>query len=337
MKVVIIGFGRMGQRHLQVVRGLGLDLVGVCDQNMEGLADIADKAGVSAGIRYDNAQVMLKAIRPQCVIVATTAPTHCEYTCAAAENGAKYILCEKPMAVSLEECDRMIRVCCQAGALLAVNHQMRFMEQYTEAKKVVQSEAFGALASVTVVAGNFGMAMNASHYFEMFRYITDERAEEVTAWFTETLLANPRGPQFQDRAGSVRLITASGRRFYLDAGEDQGHGFQVIYAGKFGQLVVNELFGEMRWMAREEQHRSLPTTRYGMPWVNNFRVIAPADVIAPSMAVLKALLARENYPTGEDGRAVIAILAAAHVSHENGHRSVKIDGDLPKERKFLWA
>ncbi len=73
-----------------------------------------------------------------------------------------------------------------------------------------------------MVAGNFGMAMNGSHYFEMFRYLADETPDSVAAWFSGDTVANPRGPQFVDRAGAVRLTTAKGRRFYMDAGTRPG-------------------------------------------------------------------------------------------------------------------
>ena len=337
MKAAVIGAGRMGRRHIQVVRELGMDLVGVCDVKAEALQLAEKEQQVPKEQQYSDVKTLLKKTRPECVIVATTAPTHCEYTCLAAENGTKYILCEKPMAVSLEECDRMITCCKKFGTALAINHQMRFMEQYIEPKKIVHSEAFGGLSSVTVVAGNFGLAMNGAHYFEMFRYMTDEAPKEVTAWFSSASVPNPRGPQFQDRAGAVRITTASGKRFYLETSDDQGHGLQVIYAGRYGQLMVDELAGLMRWVMREEQHRSLPTTRYGMPWIESTRKIVPADVIAPSKAVLKALLEKKNYPTGEEGRLAVAALVAAYVSHESGHAAVQIDGQLPSVRKFPWA
>lgn len=336
MKTVIIGVGRMGRRHIQVVREMGLELVGICDPNQESLALAEKEQGVASLLHYSNVVELLKEKRPQCVIIATTAPTHCEYTCLAAELGAKFILCEKPMAISLEECDRMISCCEKEGTTLAINHQMRFMEQYSEPKRIIQ-DSLGGLSSVTVVAGNFGMAMNATHYFEMFRYLADELPKEVTAWFSVGDIPNPRGSEFKDRAGSVRLVTPSGKRFYLDASDDQGHGLQVIYSGKYGQIIVDELAGYMRWVVRKDQYWDLPTTRYGMPFIEYHKKIAPADVIEPSKAVLNALLKNKNYPTAEDGRMAVATLVAAYVSHENRHKEILVNDQLPINRKFPWA
>lgn len=338
MKTAVIGVGRMGRRHIQVVRNLGLDLVGVCDQNHESLAIATKEHGVPLEYQFGDASRLLEKTNPECVIIATTAPAHCTYTCLAAEAGARYILCEKPMGVSLAECDHMIETCRAHGTRLAINHQMRFMEQYTIAKRLVQSEAFGGLSSVAIVAGNLGMAMNGTHYFEMFRYMTDEAPFEVTAWFSHRKVPNPRGAQFEDRAGAVRVTTASGKRFYMEIGADQGHGITVIYGGPYGQLVLNETSGMMVLAVREEQYRSLPATCYGMPWVETVHKIQPSDAVDPSRAVLEALLNGNNPPSGEDGRLAVAVLVAAYLSDENGHVPVRIDVvTLPRDRVFSWA
>ena len=338
MKVAIVGLGRMGQRHIQVVQSLGLEVVGICDMNPVALSLAAAAYGIKADLHFTDVRHLLRQTEPECVIIASTAPSHCEYTCMAAEAGAKYVLCEKPMAVSLAECDKMLEVCTQNSTELAINHQMRFMEQYNEPKRIIESEAFGGLCSITVVGGNFGMAMNGTHYFEMFRYITDESPAEVSAWFSPGKVPNPRGPQFEDRAGAVRLISASGKRFYMEISADQGHGVNVIYTGPYGQLVVDELAGNAKSITRDEEYRNLPSTRYGMPAIEKTFKIEPADVIGPSRSVLNALLNKTNFPSGEDGRLAVSVLVGAYVSDENGHRPVLIDEEpLPRNRVFPWA
>lgn len=338
MKVAVIGVGRMGRRHIKVVQDLGLSLVGICDENHEALKICQQENNVSPDKHYTSVKKMLNKTHPDCVIVATTSPMHCEYSCLAAEFGAHYILCEKPMAISLAQCNRMIAACKQHDAYLAINHQMRFMEQYTEPKKIINSEAFGGLSSITVVGGNFGMAMNGTHYFEMFRYMTDESPHEVTAWFSDEKVPNPRGLQFEDRAGSVRITTAQGKRFIMDISADQGHGIKVIYTGRYGQIVVDELNGEMSISVRKEEERNLPTTRYGCTSLDTVKKILPADATTPTKSVLNALIHGTNYPTGEEGQFAVATLVAAYCSNEQGHKPVIIDEEnLPANREFPWA
>jgi hypothetical protein len=168
--------------------------------------------------------------------------------------------------------------------------------------------------------------------------MTDESPLEVTAWFSDEKVPNPRGSQFEDRAGSVRITTAKGKRFFMDISADQGHGIKVIYTGKYGQIVVDELKGEMFLSVRKEEERNLPTTRYGCTSLDTVKKILPADSTTPTKSVLNALIHEENYPTGEDGRLAIATLVAAYCSNEQGHKPVIIDVEkLPANREFPWA
>ncbi|HEY8151527.1 MAG TPA: Gfo/Idh/MocA family oxidoreductase, partial [Vicinamibacteria bacterium] len=192
MRAAVIGGGRMGRRHVKVVRDLGLELVGLADASAPALEAARSEDGVPADALFTEVARLLEERRPECVVVATTTPGHGDLTCRAAEAGARFILCEKPMAVSLAECDRMLKTCRQRGTQLAINHQMRFMEQYTVPRALLESEAFGGLRSVLVSAGNFGMAMNGTHYFEMFRFMTGEAPVTATAWFSSGAVPNPR-------------------------------------------------------------------------------------------------------------------------------------------------
>ena len=161
--------------------------------------------------------------------------------------------------------DSMLKCCALNGAKLAVNHQMRFMEQYTLPRLLLESKSYGGFKSVSVAAGNFGIAMNGTHYFEMFRFMAAEPAARVSASFSTKKVPNPRGAQFEDAAGRLRIETASGKRFFLDCSSDQGHGVFVVYMARNGRITIDELTGEMIEVVREAEHRDEPTTRYGMP------------------------------------------------------------------------
>jgi predicted dehydrogenase len=337
MKIGIIGVGRMGRRHIQVVRQMGLDLVGVFDISQASLKLAQDEYALPNHLLIKDLDRLYSEAKPECLIIATTADSHCTLTCMAAERGTKYVLVEKPMAVSLEECDRMLETCQRHGTKLAVNHQMRFMEQYTVPKRLFATQAYGGLKSMTVVAGNFGFSMNATHYFEAFRFLMDEDPVEVTAWFSPGSVPNPRGAQFEDQAGCIRAVTASGKRLYMEVSADQGHGIRAIYACRNGMITVNELTGELFATVREVQYRDLPTTRYAMPAVNTQQMIQPVEVIDTSAAVLNALLHGINSVSGVDGRRVVEFLVAAYQSAEQGGVSTRLNGKLIRSRVFPWA
>lgn len=338
MRVAVIGLGRMGRRHVEVVRGLGLDVVGVCDQSQECLDIARREFDIGSDRCFQDATDMLDKVRAEAVIVATTAPSHATLVCAAVRLGSRYILCEKPAATSVAQVEQMLEVCQANGVELAVNHQMRFMPQYTEVRALVGTPQLGGLVSIAVAGSNFGLAMNASHYFEMFRYMSGGEAQAVQAWLDDERVPNPRGPQFQDRGGKVRVTGSDGVSMWIDCSVAAGHGLSVIYICRFGQIFVDELSGFMRISRRQDQYRELPTTRYGMPAVEKIQQISPADVIAPTRALWEAMFARQSYPDGRAGLHAVKCLAAAHASHDLGGVCIDLnDARIDRQRVFPWA
>ncbi len=337
MDIAIIGAGRMGRRHIHAVRKLGYGFVGVVDTSQQSLEETKREHNLQGNLLFKTSEDLFSAVVPDCLIIATTADSHCALTCMAAERGVKYILVEKPLAVSLEECDRMIHACKIHGARLSVNHQMRFMEQYSKPKALLDSDVYGGFKSMTVVGGNFGMSMNGTHYLEAFRYMSGEDPVEVNAWFDPGLVTNPRGVKFEDRAGSIRVATASGKRLYIEIGSEQGHGLEVIYAGRNGLVSISELTGNLTATVRLPEYSALPTTRYGMPADISQQTIAPAEVIDSTALVLNALVQDVDRVTAEQGMKAVEVLVAAYESAENGSRTVRIDSHLDRSRRFPWA
>lgn len=337
--LIIVGAGRMGMAHLQAARNLGLTPAAICDVVEANRAKAATAAAVVDDRLFDDAETMCAAHpRADLVIIATTADSHRALVEQAARSGARHILCEKPMATSVADCDAMIAACEASGTRLAINHQMRFMPQYTVVRDELASGKFGRLASMTVTAGCFGLAMNGSHYCEAFAWLTGSPIVNATAWFSGEPFNNPRGPQFFDQAGEVRFESADGRRLILNIGNDQGHGMTAMYAARFGHLFVDEFEGLCVATARKPEHQSMPVTRYGMPWDRWERKFPQADNVGPTQAVMQALLSGEGYPSGADGRQVVAALAAAYKSAESGSVPVDVStlGDHA-QRNFPWA
>jgi predicted dehydrogenase len=330
----------MGMAHLQAARNIGLTPLAICDMSDANRAKAAAAAGdLPAARQFADASAMLAAHpKADLVIIATTADSHRVLVEMAAASGARHILCEKPMATSVADCDAMIAACDKSGTKLAINHQMRFMAQYTLVRDQLAAGNFGPLASMTVTAGCFGFAMNGSHYCEAFAWLTGSPIVSATAWFSGEPFNNPRGPKFFDQAGEMRFTSADGRRLLLNIGNDQGHGMTSMYATRFGHLFVDEFEGICYATSRKPEHQSMPMTRYGMPWDRQELRFPQADNVGPTEAVMRALLSGAGYPSGRDGRNVVAALVAAYKSAESGHTPVSVSelGDYER-RQFPWA
>jgi predicted dehydrogenase len=335
----LVGCGRMGINHAESIRRLRIPLIAVADREIINCQRIINSvSGYAYPMVFGSLREILIQMTPELLVVSTTSDEHTPQALVAVRSGVPMVLVEKPVGISLAQCRQLSKACEKAGTRIAVNHQMRFLPQYVIPKELLQSDAFGGLCSMHVAAGNFGMAMNATHYFEAFRFLTDEPPDRVSAWFDSECLPNPRGAQFKDVSGCIRISTVSGHRLYLDASADQGHGVQVTYMARNGRITIDELTGDMTTVVRKPEHRDAPTTRYGMPVVIEQQQIPACELVESTKAVMQALISGENYPTLADATLAVKTLVAAYHSHRQGGIEVplaSIADDDPEV--FPWA
>lgn len=326
MKAAVAGVGRMGLRHLEALSGH--EIVGVADSRDAARAQASSLFSFEDDLLFGDAKQMLEAKHPDVFVVATTAGAHCELVCAAADVGVPFVLVEKPMAQSLDECRRMIDRCSERGTRLAVNHQRRYFDIHAYAKGLIESDRIGGLSSMTVVGGNFGIAMNGTHYFETFEFLSGQTPVEVTGWLSDTGSPNPRGAEFRDWAGEVRVVGVQGASLHLIAKSTQGHGLTSVYSGPSGQVVVDELNNIVLIDARQSEHRGEPSARYAMPSDHTQQSFPAPSVVDATRRLIDDLVNGEDIPTPEEGMSALAVLTAAVESNGDGYRPVVVDETL---------
>lgn len=321
---IVIGAGRMGRIHIDAGQRCGFNLVGVSDLRAEALQDIQEKYGLSPSRAFLNNLDLLNQVDFDLAIVATTAPSHFKIVKALSTTKVKFILCEKPISNSIRHAQDMIELCREKNIGLAINHQMRYMEQYSMIKNAHSRFSVGDLKSMVVSGSNVGLAMNGTHYFEAFRWLTDNPITSVWAWLDESETNNPRGPEFFDQSGQIFATNILGQRLYLEIGSDLGHEIIVVYNYEFGKIVVNELSGMVHVNSRLLEDLKLPKTRYGLLGNREFFNIERADTLNSTVEVLLSLINGNDYPTGENALHAIEVAFAAIMSSENGNSEIKL-------------
>ena len=186
----------------------------------------------------------------------------------------------------------------------------------------------GGISNMTVIGGNFGIAMNGPHYFEFFEFVSGQEPAEVTGWLSDTGSPNPRGAEFQDWAGDVRVVTAGGASLNLIVKANQGHGLVSIYSGPAGQVIVDELNNIVLIDERKEERRDEPSTRYSMPAEHSRRSFPAASLVDVTKRLIDDLLTDAAFPTANDGMSAVAVLTAAVQSNADDHRPVTVDDTL---------
>jgi len=98
---------------------------------------------------------MLRESDIEMVTIAAPNSMHCRMACDIARAG-KHVVCEKPLAMTLEEADEMIHVCRTQGVLLHYAEELFFTPKYVKAKEMADQGAFGKVHLVKQSEKHFG-------------------------------------------------------------------------------------------------------------------------------------------------------------------------------------
>ncbi len=150
LRFALLGCGRIAKKHAEILAKQlpEAELAAVCDLK----ADRAETCGKKYGVPYftDMHQMMRQeGGRIDVVNVLTPSGDHAEHTVALAAYG-KHIVVEKPMALTIDDADSMIRACDRAGVKLFVVKQNRYNYPVQKLRTALEEGRFGKLVLGTV-------------------------------------------------------------------------------------------------------------------------------------------------------------------------------------------
>ena len=175
IKVGIAGLGFMGRMHYKCYKALpGVEVAAICDANpnikedtQRAVGNIGDaQAGVdfSSFKLYADYEQMLKDARLDAVSITLPTYLHADYSIKALQAGL-HVLCEKPMALNVKDCKRMIAAANKSGKLLQVGHCVRFWPEYAKAKEIVDSGQYGKVIAATFQRLGSAPTWSADNWF----------------------------------------------------------------------------------------------------------------------------------------------------------------------------
>jgi UDP-N-acetyl-2-amino-2-deoxyglucuronate dehydrogenase len=148
IRSAVIGCGKIAQVHAQALKNIPeTELVAVQSRNQEKATATAARFGVKP---YTDVATMVKQEQVDVVVICTPHPAHREPAIAALENGA-HVLVEKPLAVSLEDCDIMMQTAAQHGRQVGMVSQRRFYPSCRRIKDAIDAGKLGTPMLGTVV------------------------------------------------------------------------------------------------------------------------------------------------------------------------------------------
>ena len=150
----IIGCGKIAQvRHIpEYAANPDAKLLGFYDINLERAKELADQYG---GTAYETVEQLLANPEIAAVSVCAANFAHAELTIAAL-NAGKHVLCEKPMATTLAECEAMVEAAKKNGKYLMIGHNQRLAKAHATAKELIDGGLIGDIVTFRTTFGHGG-------------------------------------------------------------------------------------------------------------------------------------------------------------------------------------
>ena len=332
IRCAVIGSGFAGSTYAEAIRyAANAQLVAIAGGRKA--SELASLHGVRA---YATSEVdaLLGASEVDAVLIASPNPAHAPQTLLAAATG-KHVLVEKPMALSVAECQSMIDACRAAGVVLMVGHHHRFRRNPVAVKLLLDRGCIGRVDMVAMSQtepdvttwltspANGGYLLGGGvHGLDLLQWWIGD----ITA--VAALTGQYRGEQVEN--GSQLLLEfGSGAhgafRESVVPGSvpPPGSGvveFRATLTGERGVLDA-DMYGEVRQSTRDgwQVHTGLPT------WEGHYDFLRMEAYAAQAVEFISAITeARPPRYSAETALRAVAIVEAAHKANAE-RRWVKID------------
>jgi len=263
VRIGIVGTGAFSQSHIQAVRDArNAELVAVADCDETRLHQHDEKYYLTDLPHYLDYNEMLASSDVDAIIVSTNDQAHCEVTVAALKAG-KPVLCEKPMALTTDECKKMIDAGKESGTMLMIGQVARFNPA---AKKIIEIAKSGKLGRIFFVESEYahdyskipgstgwrrdpnrhGIIGGGCHSVDLLRCIAGN-PEEVFAYSNNSVLSD--WPVYDCTVSTIKFPNGVLGRMFCSIGAKRPQVDRTVIYGTKGTLY-KDAFGIYLYMEK---------------------------------------------------------------------------------------
>jgi predicted dehydrogenase len=248
------------------------ELVAVCDLKAEALAQFSQNWDAALpGVRqYTSHRELLANERIDLISVCTSDHAHAQIVVDACAVGVKGIFCEKPIATTLADTDRMIAAAADAGIPMSIDHTRRWFPLWQHAREQLRAGVIGELKGVTATCGNPRAMLfrNGTHWIDTIMMMADSEPEWVFADLEDGFEHwdrykgdGGRDPA-QDPSGQGYIYFKNGVRAQINASKQFRSSFTLDLFGTTGRITLREPGGAA--VTTEGGTRPLEAPGYGV-------------------------------------------------------------------------
>lgn len=329
VRYAVIGAGHISQAA--VLPGFqnaeNAELVAIVSGDPAKRVALRERYGVEHCVGYEQYAELLGGGDVDAVYITLPNHLHCEYAVAAARHGV-HVLCEKPMAVTEQECELMMRTAEDHGVQLMIAYRLHFEPAHLEAISIVQSGEIGTPRFVTstfsqdVEAGNVRLlpvARGGGPVYDMgvycinaARYLLRDEPMEVVAQ-----AVSRDDPRFRESPETVSasLLFPEARVASFVVGFGASDTSRLAIVGDRGQHVLDPAYEYTKGL-RSRLHRGEMVREHAFEHHDQFG----AELVYFSECVQRD---RRPEPDGLTGLADVHITRSIHQSAAEG-RAVKL-------------
>jgi predicted dehydrogenase len=276
---------------------------------------------------YNDYEQMLKSEDIDLISICGWATQRAEMVLASINAGVRGIWCEKAMAVSLAECDKIGEAIEKSGTKISVAYSRRWAKDWIVVKELLDSEEIGQLESINVHF-NGNMIHTGTHAFDMLHFlagkvknvaaelqITDNRVEESGYRFSEDTL-------IQDYSGFSVMEFESGVKAIIHGSTKKYFRFEFELLGTKGLIRIGNTQHEL-WQVGESSYirgfnelkkQDFPSYNGSNPWV------------ATARELLTSIKNQSATSCGwQEARYALAMALATHQSHFCHGKKIKLE------------
>ena len=307
----------------------GAEVVAVCDLIPEMTERFVQQwGGVWPELRvYHDAGALLAGEDLDVVGVCTPDDRHADLVVAAAERGVRAIMCEKPLATTLADADRMIAAIERNGTVVAVEHTRRWDPFFHRVKELIDAGRIGQVLSIVgTLHGERAMLFrNGTHILDLICYYAGAAPERVFARlepgyddFVAYRGDGGRDPASEPGASAYVEFANGVRAFYNGIKGKIGQGEWDIL-GTAGRIRISATTAEL-WTL-DEASGELVLRPFPAGMIMTGALQAAYEELFQVMEQ-----GGQTRSTARDGRQVVALIEAILASHHAGGRLVEVAG-----------
>lgn len=146
MRYALIGCGRISPNHIVAAQRNNMEIVAICDVNPRNMKDKLIKFRLSSSVRcYTDYKEMLVNEHLDLIAIATESGKHAQIALDCMLIGHVNLIIEKPIALSLEDADKIIETARKEDLKVCACHQNRFNKSIQKIREAVEMERFGRM------------------------------------------------------------------------------------------------------------------------------------------------------------------------------------------------